>query len=271
MATDPGSVNEGGQAAADSGYCGAASVGPVVLVTRPEPDVHATAALLRARGFRPLLAPMLRIVSLPARLPPADRLQAVLAGSLNAVRTLPGSHRGVPLLAVGDATAEEARRHGFRDVRSASGDATALAALAARALDRTAGPLLLPTRPGEGQRLAADLRTRGFRVLRRLTYDAVPVDELAPEAEAALRAHDVAAVLFFSASAARVFARLVRDHGLEGQLAGAEALAISEAAASGLTGLAFRRIRSAARPDQDSLLALLAASCGSEGMGKDRG
>ncbi|MDW8399987.1 MAG: uroporphyrinogen-III synthase [Acetobacteraceae bacterium] len=240
-------------------------------MTRPEPDAHATAALLRARGFRPLLAPMLRIAPLPARLPRPDRLQAVLAGSLNAVRTLPASHRGMPLLAVGDATAEEARRRGFRNVRSASGDAAALAALAARTLDPTAGPLLLPTRPGEGQRLAADLRNRGFRVLRRVTYDACPADRLTPKAEAALREREVAAVLFFSASAARVFARLVRDHGLAGQLAEAEALAISEAAASGLTGLTFRRIRSAARPDQDSLLALLAASCGSEGMGKDRG
>lgn len=271
MATDRRGVNEGGEATADGGHRGAAGRGPFVLVTRPEPDAHATAAFLRARGFRPLLAPMLRIAPLPARLPPPDRLQAVLAGSLNAVRTLPLSHRGVPLLAVGDATAEEARRHGFRDVRSASGDAAALAALAARILDPAAGPVLLPTRPGEGLRLATDLRTRGFRVLRRVTYDARPVDGLAPETEAALRASEVAAVLFFSASAARVFARLVRDHGLEGQLTGAEALAISEAAASGLTGLAFRRIRSAARPDQDSLLALLAASRGSEGMGKDRG
>ncbi len=211
---------------------------------------------------------MLRIVPLPARLPPVARVQAVLAGSLNAVRTLPASHRGLPLLAVGDATAEEARRHGFSDVRSASGDAKALAALAALTLNPSGGPLLLPTRPGEGLRLAADLRGRGFRVLRRLTYDAVPVLALGSEVEAALRKGVVAAVLFFSASAARTFATVVRRRGLEGQLAGVEAIAISDAAASGLTGLAFRRIRSAARPNQECLLALLAASCNSQGMGR---
>ncbi|MCS6854535.1 MAG: uroporphyrinogen-III synthase [Elioraea sp.] len=235
---------------------------PAVLVTRPEPDAQATAALVRQRGFHPVVAPMLRITPLPARLPPPGRVQAVLAGSLNAVRTLPESLRGVPLLAVGDATAEEARRFGFREVRSASGDAAALAALAAATLDPAGGPLLLPTRPGEGLRLAADVRARGFRVIRRRTYDARAAGAMPAEAAAALRTGQVVAALFFSASAARVFAKVVRAEGLEAQLAGVEALAISAAAASGLTGLAFRRIRFAARPDQESLLALLAASCG---------
>jgi len=245
--------------------------GRLVLVTRPEPDAETTAALLRERGFLALVAPMLRIVALPARLPPPERVQAVLAASLNAIRTLPEPHRALPLLAVGDATAAEARRVGVSDVRSAAGDASALAALASRTLDPKAGPLLLPTRPDEGFRLAADLRRNGFRVLRRITYDAQPAVSLPPESAAALREGRVRTVLFFSASAARVFARVVRACGLEARLSGVEALAISAAAASGLTGLAFRRIRSAARPDQDSLLALLCASCSSEGMKGDRG
>ena len=266
-----GGASEKREVASDRDRHLGAQCGPCVLVTRPEPDALATTALLRARGFHPLTAPMLRIVPLAARLPPADRLQAVLAGSLNAVRTLPASHRDLPLLAVGDATAEEARRQGFRAVHSASGDAAALAALAARILEPAGNPLLLPTRPGEGLRLAADLRLRGFRVLRRVTYDAVPVPVLSFEAEAALREGRVAAVLFFSASAARVFARVVRKRGLEGQLARVEAIAISNAVASGLTGLAFRRIRSAPRPNQDSVLALLAASCDFQGRGKGLG
>lgn len=271
MAIASGGASAKREAAVDRDRLQGARYGQFVLVTRPEPDAHATTTLLRARGFHPLSAPMLRIVPLAARLPSADRLQAVLAGSLNAVRTLAASHRDLPLLAVGDATAEEARRHGFRDVRSASGDAAALAELAARTLKQAGDPLLLPTRPGEGLRLAADLRLRGFRVLRRVTYDAVPVPALGSEAEEALREGVVAAVLFFSASAARVFAKVVRKCGLEGELARVEAIAISDAAASGLTGLAFRRIRSASRPNQDSLLALLAASCESQGMGKDLG
>lgn len=213
---------------------------------------------------------MLRIIDVPARLPPPDRVGAILAASLNAVRALPATHRTVPLVAVGDATAAEAVRRGFRTVRSASGDARALAALAARTLDPSAGPILLPTRRHEGLRLAADLRARGFRVLRRVVYDAVAARSLPARAEAALAGGRISSVLFFSASAAGCFARLVRARRLAQGLAAVEGLTISRAAAARLAGLPLRRVRVAARPDQESLLALLERPRPTEGMGKGR-
>ena len=228
-----------------------------VLVTRPEPEAHETAARLSALGRRAVLAPMLAITPLPARLPDPDALQAIVAGSLNAVRALPPALHAVPLLAVGDATAAGARALGFRDVRSAAGDARALAALAGATLDPAGKPLLLPTRAREGLRLAADLRARGFAVLRRIVYAAHPTRTLPPAAAAALAAGDVDAALFFSASAARSFARIVRANAVAGRLGGVTACAISEAAAAALAGLGFLTVRVAARPDQESLLALL--------------
>lgn len=230
-----------------------------VLVTRPEPEARETARRLRALGYRPVLAPMLTITPVPARLPRPEAVQAIIAGSMNAVRALPAAYRPVPLLAVGDATAEAARARGFRAVRSASGDARDLAALAARVLDPAGGTLLLPTRPGEGLRLAADLRGQGFAVLRRLVYAATPVATLPGRARAALARGAIDTAVFFSASAARTFARIVRGGAVAGRLRGVTALAISEAAAAALGDLEFRAVRVASRPDQDSLLALLPA------------
>ncbi|WP_337877455.1 uroporphyrinogen-III synthase [Elioraea sp.] len=230
-----------------------------VLVTRPEPEARETARRLRALGYRPVLAPMLTITPVPARLPPPEAVQAIIAGSMNAVRALPAAYRRVPLLAVGDATAAAARAGGYRTVRSAAGDARDLAALAARLLDPRSGPLLLPTRAGEGLRLAADLRARGFAVLRRIVYAATPAAGLAERARAAFARGAVGAVVFFSASAARTFARIVRRGPVARMLGGVTALTISEAAAAALGDLAFRAVRVAARPDQDSLLALLSA------------
>lgn len=230
-----------------------------VLVTRPEPEARATARRLRALGYRPVLAPMLTITPVPARLPRPETVQAIIAGSINAVRALPAAYRPVPLLAVGDATAAAARARGFRAVRSASGDARDLAALAASVLAPACGPLLLPTRAREGLRLAADLRARGFAVLRRIVYAARPAASLPRRARSALLRGDIDAALFFSASAARSFARIVTGGALAGRLGGVSALAISEAAAAALGELAFRAVRVASRPDQDCLLALLSA------------
>lgn len=228
-----------------------------VLVTRPAAEAAATARRLRARGLPAVVAPMLTIEPQPARLPDPARLQAVLAASANAVRALPAAFRTLPLLAVGDATAQAARAAGFRAVRSAAGDARALATLAAATLDPAGKPLLLPTRAGEGLRLAADLRARGFAVLRRVVYAAKPARRLPPPAAAALRRGRIGWIVFFSASAARSFARIVRAEAAAGRLGGVTALAISGPVAAVIADLGFGAIRVAARPDQESLLALI--------------
>jgi uroporphyrinogen-III synthase len=231
--------------------------GRLILVTRQEPEASATAARLAALGHRALAAPLLRIEKRPARLPPARAVQALVLGSINAVRHLPARLRGLPVLAVGDATAEAAEAAGFRAVASAGGDARDLAALATRRCDPAGGPLLLATAEGAGGPLADDLRRRGFRVLRRVTYRARPLRRLGQEATGALLAGEVGHVLFFSGSAAAAFARVAQAGGLTHTLGGVTALAISPAAAVPLAPLPFGAVVTAARPDQESLLARL--------------
>ncbi len=234
---------------------------PAILVTRPEPGAEETARRLAARGFRPVLAPALVLESRPFRLPPA---QALLLTSRAAARSLAAAAPAasdLPVLAVGEATAAEARAHGFLNVTAAGGDAAALAELAAARLDPAAGPLLLAVGEGYGQDLAAGLRARGFRVLRRIAYAARPARELPPAAQAALAAGEVAAALFFSPRSAACAVALLRAAGLAETVAGMEALAISPRVArtleAALAPLAWRALRIAERPDQDALLDLL--------------
>ena len=228
-----------------------------MLVTRPEPGAQMTAARLAALGFRPVCAPLVRIAALPSRLPAAEAIQAILVASSAAVAALPATLHEVPLLAVGDATATAGRAAGFARVESAGADAAALAGLAAGRCDPAAGPLLLACGRGQGERLAAELRARGFQVLRRTVYAARPVPELPEPARQALARHELLAALFFSAETARVFAALVTAAGLAGALGGVEAMAIGAAAGDALRGLPWRRVRVAVRPTQDSVLALL--------------
>jgi uroporphyrinogen-III synthase len=248
-----------------------AAVAADVLVTRPEPGAAETARRVAALGWRPVVAPALVLAPRPAvaeAAPPAAA-QALLLASRAAARAVSASvPQGLPVLAVGEATAAEARAHGFVNVTAAEGDAAALAALAAARLDPAAGPLLLAVGAGYGAELASALRNRGFRVLRRVVYSARPAAALPEPARAALVSGTVIAALFFSPRSAGCAISLLRAAGLAGTLARAEALAISPRVAAVLAAASpeprWRGLRVAARPDQDSLLRLLGPGPGAK-------
>lgn len=230
----------------------------LVLVTRPEPGAAVTAALLRARGFVPVVAPFLAVSARAAVLPGAARVQAVLAASGQALDMLQAepSLLARPLLAVGDATAARATARGFRTVHSADGDATALAALAGRLCDPGGAALLLLCGASQGDGLAAALRGHGFRVARRVVYAARPVVRFPAAAAAALAGGGTRAVLFLSAETARSFVATLPP-ALVPALAPVDAVAIGGSAAAALHALPWRRVRVARHPTLDGVLALL--------------
>lgn len=229
----------------------------VVLITRPEPGASQTAERVAALGLTPVVAPVLSIepVGRAPRLP--GGIGATLLTSRNAVAGCPASCHGRPAFAVGDATAACAAAAGFQQVRTAAGDAAALARLVAGARSPADGSLFLPVGRGQGHALAASLRRQGFRVLRRVVYEALGVAALPAAAEAHLRRRQVAVALFFSADTARHFVRLVRSAGLDDSLHDVDAVSISEPPTMALRLLPWRRIRVAAKPNQDAMLALL--------------
>jgi uroporphyrinogen-III synthase len=229
---------------------------PAILVTRPEPGAAETAARVAALGLTPILAPALLLTRRPFTIP---RVQAVLLTSRAAARALPASP-GIPVLAVGEATAEAARAAGWR-AEAAGGTAEDLARLAAARLDPAKGPLLLAVGQGYALDLQADLRQRGFRVIRRVAYAATPAPSLPEPALAALRAGEVSAMLAHSPRSALCAITLLRAAGFGEEVGGIELLAISrrvaDAAIRAMAPFAWRTVRVAARPDESSLLALL--------------
>ena len=223
------------------------------MVTRPEPGASETARRLRVLHRDPVIAPLLHIR--PLALAPFGKVGAVLATSGNAVPFLPAGLHGLPLLAVGHATADRARAAGFMEVASADGDAAALAELTRR-ICPPGTALLFATAQGQGAPLAAALRAHGFAVHRRTVYAARPAARMPPAATRALRNGSLAAALFLSAETARAFVRLLPPL-LHPALAAVDALAIGQPAADALCVLPWRRVRVSAKPTQDSLLALL--------------
>jgi uroporphyrinogen-III synthase len=211
-----------------------------------------TASIVRARGFLPVVAPLLSVRHFSPAVP--RQPQAVLVTSGNALQGLPDL--AAPLLAVGDATAARARAAGFAEIHSAAGDASALTEMALRLLRPDAGPLLLACGRGQGETLANALRGRGFSVVRRVTYAALPVGAFPPQATSCLRSELLHAVLFLSAETARVFVRLLPPE-LAASLENVLALAIGKQVADALKPLRWRQVRLAPSPTLDDVLALL--------------
>ena len=226
-----------------------------VLITRPEPGASETAGRLTALGFLPIVAPVLSII--PRQVSAPDRVAATLLTSRNAVSGCPASLHDRPVFAVGTATATRAAEAGFRHVFNADGDATALASLVGGTLAPMHGSLFLPAGRGHGMELAASLRRRGFRVIRRVAYQAAGVSVLPDAVATYLRQGQLTAAMFFSAETACQFGRLLHAADLTDAVRDVAAVSISERAAVPLRRLSWRRIRVAAEPNQDAMLVLL--------------
>ena len=217
-----------------------------VVITRALPEAERTAERLRALGAEPVLAPLLTIVP-RAFDTEVDGAQALLFTSTNGARAFPRSVRDVPVLTVGDATAEAARDVGFTNVRSGDGNVSDLATLVKHTLNPAKGKLVHIGGAHLAGDLAGELKAAGFVVERRIAYEAVAASALPAAFNGPLDA-----VLFHSARAAETFMALGAPRAAE-----LVAACISEAAAAPLRKAAWKRIIVAPAPREDALLAAL--------------
>ncbi|WP_176036585.1 uroporphyrinogen-III synthase [Brucella tritici] len=120
-----------------------------VLVTRPQPTGSQTAAKLASRGYEPVLLPLSRTVALSFALPEGP-FTALTVTSANAFHHIDTEQLkrflGLPLFAVGQGTAQAARKAGFSRVIDGGGDAVRLAATMRRDLPQQSRVLYLAGR-----------------------------------------------------------------------------------------------------------------------------
>jgi uroporphyrinogen-III synthase len=180
-----------------------------LLLTRPEPDAARSATALQNRGHQVLVTSLMRIEPTDTRFGLGPYC-GVVATSANALRAI-ANHRkreeliGLTLVAVGNRTAQAGRELGFRDVRSADGDARDLVALAAKAFYGTTRQVLYLAGEDQAADVAGMLGAKGLKTRTATTYRMNPVAELPAQAIAALREERIDGVLHYSRRTAETY------------------------------------------------------------------
>ena len=226
-----------------------------IIVLRPEPGASRTIAAGGAVGLEMIAMPAASVEPCSWQAPDPATYDALLVGSANAFRhggAPLDSLRGLPVLAVGKATAEAARAAGFVVRQQGQGGLQGvLDALppGSQRLLRLAGAVRVTLDPPPA--VSIDTRTLYRVVTRPLDLSGLP---------------EMPLVLLHSASAAAHFAAEVDRQHLPRRQFTLVALGPRIAAAA---GKGWAAVHSAARPDDESLLALTRELCDKRGLSKD--
>jgi uroporphyrinogen-III synthase len=157
----------------------------------------------------------------------------------------------LPVLAVGQASADAARAAGFANVSSADGDADDLAKLAARRFSGARLPLLYLA----GEDRSGALAVGGLTVRTVVIYRAAKADRFPPAARAALEQGQIDGVLHFSRRSVESYLDCGRD--IIGPALKPVHYCLSARAAEPLRLAGAAHISVAVQPDEASLLALV--------------
>ncbi len=234
-----------------------------LLVTRPEPDAERTASELRERGHAVVAAPLLRIEPIDnAEIGPGP-FAAVLVTSANAASAIARHQRfaqlrALPVLAVGDRSAQAMRGVGFADVKSADGNVADLPRLVDERFKRGASLLYLAGADRAGD-LAGMLSGRGLAVRTIVVYRAIAAASLPPAAVVAI-AGGLDGVLHFSRRSAEAYVSAARAGGLdEAALTKPVHFCMSARVAEPFAEVGAVEIRVAEAPTEAALMALIPA------------
>lgn len=180
-----------------------------IWITRAQPAAEATAERVRGLGHEALVAPLLAVRNLDDVEIDLGGAAALAFTSANGVRAFAArsEERALRVFAVGSATAQAARRAGFRSVLSADGDVAVLAQGVAARRGELNGAVVHAGAAELAGDLVGELQQRGVEARRLVLYETAEVTP-APAELAGLLQADL--VLLHSPRAAKALAAILR-------------------------------------------------------------
>lgn len=236
-----------------------------VLVTRPEPDGLKMKGLLEQRGHAAAVEPLHDVVFIedePIDLDGVTGLVATSRHALTALAMRPGllpAARHLTVFAVGSATAQAARKMGFRTVVKGTGTAAALVPIIASTLDPTEEVLLHLAGDRITVDVGAELAAHGFHASTAHVYRMEARTSLSDAVREMIVDGDIEGILLMSGETATVWARLAVKAGLTPACRRLPHLCLSQGVARRLARLGEVPVEIAEAPTLEEALALVDA------------
>lgn len=231
-----------------------------VLITRPEHDAPEFEALLRQRGHQPFTEPLLSITFDEGPDLDVGQYGLIVFTSANGVRAAARriTNRRTPALAVGPATATEARNSGWTNVLTSRGEGTTgLVEYLVSHPQWHSHPILHISGTDVAGDLLAQAGVIGYSITRLQLYSAKPATGISTSLHRHLEQGTLDAATFFSPRTAKIFCDLVHAAGLAGCVAAVTACAISNNTANSLKILTFRKVLVAQNATAQAMLDLV--------------
>lgn len=221
-----------------------------LVILRPIEAGQETARRAKEQALRAIVDPLFVIESLTWTAPPAADFDALMLTSANAVKyggTALVRYRHLPVLAVGEATAQAARKAGFQVAVTGNGGAENL--LQSLPTDQYANILRLTGKDH------VKLAVSGHEVTMCRVYQSRALS-LGEKAQAAIQQGQV--ILLYSVRAAEILACEMSRLGLDRSINHIVALSPNIAQAA---GRGWKSVQAADRPSDDALLSLAGRLC----------
>ncbi len=196
-------------------------MGQIFIITRPEEDARRFLQAARKAGAHAISMPVIGIHFLDDAAIPQRRWQAVAITSANGARAIARRADAARLtralaVTVGPASTRAALDAGFLHVlQAARNDVQGVIETILDRLKPEDGPVLYASGAVTRGDLQGALEKAGFEVARAVLYEARPAETLNEEARQALTEAEPGTVALYSPRSARIWARLVKDAGLE--------------------------------------------------------
>ncbi len=190
-----------------------------LLITRPQQQAEQTAALLKTRGFTPIIEPMLKVELLETPLP-QENFDAIILTSSNAIPILttkwPASTmRKIPVLATGESTRDQARFAGFHNCDCVQGSALELSEQVPSWMQKhhlsQSAKLLYPCAETRAHDLTIILAAQKIECHPWPTYRTIAATEFTKKSRLKLEIGKIDGVLVYSKRSAQTFLNLIQN------------------------------------------------------------
>ncbi|NVJ98869.1 MAG: uroporphyrinogen-III synthase [Alphaproteobacteria bacterium] len=227
-----------------------------ILVTRPMDEAAPTAEKLEAQGHRVVIAPMIQIDPVSFEIPDDDRSLIITSknGARHGLTNIGNKER--PIFAVGQETANEAKRLGFTNITVGPGTARQLVPILLEAgisqkrkYTHLAGNVI-------SYNIADVLRGEDIDAEATVTYQSRPLRSFSAGVQEAMEEGEIDVALFYSPRTATTFEEAAAEYGRSDWLSKMDAVCLSTRVAQNLIG-PWKSVRYAIIPTEKALFSLL--------------